>query len=257
MSSVLGRLLLRPPYAFAAPLPSRLGIPDTVRGPRIPEGVDWADVLFLWDPQASYTRDWAGSQELAAGGSGSATDTIKLGSAVVTFDADTYLSGTPFGDSLSAIGSHTVYAVGAAGTAVLYAMHLTAPVANGTSVAGSIQTYFRLTGGRSAATIWDETTAAQSTADNLLAADTVARLVAEYTTSTVNCWRDGLQNSGEVAHALDPGSATAFDQVDIGGTHNTAGDGDGDLFYICVVSGTRSATAEAWLAGEFPVGEVV
>lgn len=260
MSSILGRLLRHPPFPIEAPASTRLGVPTSATGPRLPEGVDWADVLFLWDPQASYTRDWAGSQELSAGGSGSVTNTINLGVSVVTFDADTYLSaGTPFGTSLSDIGEFTTYIVGAnneaTASALFYPFHITAPLGTNAVNAGAITHSLRRAPNRSFAAFWDETTFAWSQARNSLAQYVISQLTARVSTTEIESWQDGIQFSGAVAHTADPGSAVPFDQIDIGGCHNVADDVAGELYYVLCVSGGRSATVEAWLAAQFPIGE--
>ena len=103
----------------------------------------------------------------------------------------------------------------------------------------------------------DETNNAKSDADNTLAANTVAQLTTRFSTTEVESWRDGLQSSGAVTHSLDPGSAVAFDQLDIGGLHNGTGDDAGKLLYMLAVQGGRNATVEAEIAARFPIGEVL
>lgn len=233
----------------------------------LPASVSTENVLALYDPNADKLFDFGGLQVLTDSGMHQVTYALtSTGLRYARFKDNSYLSGSPYGTSLGSIGTHTIYAVCSNDDAitgvnnVFYPLHLTAPDAGAVAGAGFIQVGCR----RSvwAPNSWvfmrDElVTAYAGDSVSGLALKTVVQQSHEITTTTFQSWQNQTSTAGQVAHSLDPGSAVAFDQLDIGGKHNQTGDTDGSLLYLLVVSGARSATTAAEIAARFPIGEVL
>lgn len=219
--------------------------------PRLPNGVAWEDVLFLWDPNAGYVKDWAGSgQALTAGGTGSVASTIKAGQACNTYGADAYIEGEPFGTSLGVIGDFTVYIVGSLDGGTAGDIHDAFVMSEPTFANGSISAIHYTAG--SGGLIFDASTAAteyQTAATQYV----IEQVTFEVTSTTIQSWVNGTSN-GSTAHALDPGSNAGFDRLFLGGLNNASVDKEGTGFYCIAVAGSRSTQVEDWLAANFPIG---
>ena len=214
--------------------------------PRIPDGVAEADVLFLWDPEASYTRDWAGSgQNLTA--TGTITETVRAGHPCAEFAVDSYYSGTPPFSSLP--GDVTIYGVGEVQAASGIGIGISVCRA-GAWTSGGIMSLIRDSVGGGAGAQLAPTFVADYKGGPATPG-TVYATTAQFSAATVEAWLDGVSN-GSSAHAAAP---TAMDQLTVGESPSAAGYGATRWYYLLMVSGTRDTAIETWLAANFPVGE--
>ena len=215
--------------------------------PRIPPGVLASDVLFLWDPRASLTQDWAGAgQTLSA--TGAVTLELRAGSVCALIADGAYLSGSsPFADFADE-APLTVYAVGELVTGGTIATCLTLSRAG---QALTVQSMFvGLNGGGTfaGAAVLYAPFAIDYAFSGAVPAGRVERIVGECTSTTLGCWVGGV-NAANSAHTTDP---TALDTVSIGDIGG--GFAAGRWYYVAMARGARVAAADAWLATEFPVG---
>lgn len=226
--------------------------------PRLPAGVAPEDVLFLWDPRASFTRDWAGAgQTLTA--TGAITETERNGHPCASLaSAAYYTAPTSPIPTYSAATPWTAYAV-AETTSDGKTLSYLFQVSDTNITAGSASLWLRDTAstGAGAALISDTNDilqAASHTGTGVAATPgRVYQATAEFGVAAIQAWMDGF-SAGSIANAHAPtgmancylgGSGTATGQALNEGCH---------LYYVLALAGARDAAVEAWLSANLPVG---
>jgi hypothetical protein len=226
---------------------------------RIPPGVASSDVLFLWDPEASYRRDWAGTWQTITP-SGTVTESVRAGHKCATLASTAYYTvpTSPIPTYADEV-PYTVYAVAETtsdGKTQSYLFQVTAANILG----GSANAILRDTASTGALSVVYTNAGALSQAASHSGTGigatpgTVYSVTAEFGASALQAWMDGF-SSGSVAHAASP---TGMTNCYMGGSGTATGGALNEgcvLYYVCAVRGTRDTAIEAWLAANFPVGE--
>ena len=218
---------------------------------RIPPGVASSDVLFLWDPAASYTRDWAGTWQTLTP-NGTITQTVRNGQPCAEFAADTaYYEGVAPFAAFAGVVPVTHIAVGeiqsgSAGALSLY-------MSSGGLTSNSFYAFLRTTGGGAAVALWAPI--ASDYSGPVATVGKVHSLVVSVESSLLTAYMDGAGNAG-TAHATSPASLTTL-RIGSAGTQAAAGTfAPSRWYYQALLRGSYSAAElHAWLAANFPVGD--
>lgn len=222
-------------------------------GPRLPTGLDLAsDVLFVWDPLWSYTRDEAGDQDLTA--NGTITQATRFGHPCASFPGGSsgYYSATPPFADYSGNQPVTVYAVQELASAAAFGGMVFAMGASGGFTA---ENWYGVTRGSVGAlsVVYDASVSTQDTNGSTGATTGVVyQPTYELTTTTLTTWLSGASNGSAATGGKAP---TGVNSLTIGGTGASAVFVANYLYYVIMVAGTRSATVEAWLNANLPVGK--